>query len=112
MIRASDIPKNQVEFSAIRASGAGGQNVLQASTAIHFRFEVKSAGLQETVKSRLLGMRDASINIDAGISSRKRTESISKTPAYLIVHGSGRTLSPSFIAGARMTADTPGRLSC
>jgi hypothetical protein len=30
----------------------------------------------------------------------------------LIVHGSGRTLSPSFIAGARMTADTPGRLSC
>lgn len=111
MVGVSDIPENQIEFSAIRTSGPGGQSAQQASTAIHFRFDVKAASLQETVKSALPGMRDARINIDVAISSRKRTASITKTPMYLIVPGSERTLSPSSITGARMTADTPGRLS-
>ena len=64
MVGVSDILENQIECSAIRASAPGGQNAQQVSTAIHFRFDVKSASLQETVKSALLGMRDARINID------------------------------------------------
>ncbi len=67
MICVSDIPESQIEFSAIRASGPGGQNVNKVSSAIHLRFDVESSSLPETVKSKLLRMRDARINADGVI---------------------------------------------
>jgi len=55
---------DEVEFSAIRAQGPGGQNVNKVSCAVHARFDVKASSLPDHVKERLLAMRDSRLTED------------------------------------------------
>jgi ribosome-associated protein len=58
------VSPDEVEFSAIRAQGAGGQNVNKVSSAIHLRFNIHASSLPEAVRERLLKLGDQRISKD------------------------------------------------
>lgn len=56
------IPDDEIDITAIRSQGAGGQNVNKVSSAIHLRFDINASSLSEVYKERLLAMRDKRIS--------------------------------------------------
>ena len=58
------VPAGEVEITAVRSAGAGGQNVNKVSSAIHLRFDVAASSLPDWLKARLLQRKDSRITRD------------------------------------------------
>ena len=79
------IDEAEVDISAIRAQGAGGQNVNKVSSAIHLRYDIPASSLPADVKERLLALRDKRITAEGVLvikAQSHRTQDMNRLDAY------------------------------
>ena len=81
--------ESEVQISAIRAQGAGGQNVNKVSSAVHLRFDIPASSLPEGVKERLLALRDSRITQEGVLvlkAQQHRSQDLNRLDAFSRLH--------------------------
>ena len=83
------INEAEVQISAIRAQGAGGQNVNKVSSAVHLRFDIPTSSLPDGVKERLLALRDSRITQEGVLvlkAQQHRSQDMNRLDAFSRLH--------------------------
>jgi ribosome-associated protein len=83
------IPEHEIDITAVRSAGAGGQNVNKVSSAIHLRFDIAASSLPEAVKARLLASRDGRITGEGVVvikAQQHRSQDMNRAEALKRLH--------------------------